>query len=290
MLEAYGYDPQDGASLILMQILPQALQLSTEFWNTAAGRYERVFTGTSVGKMWRDSVWRELDSRFESGARVLELNCGTGIDAIHLAQRGVSVLACDISPRMIELARMEASATPVFNRIDFRVLATEHLTALGTSESFDGAFSNFSGLNCVQDLCAVSRNLGRLLRPAASLFLCMVGDRPALGTLWRLVHGNYKSASRSSARTAPKAAVKVYNPSRKQIVDSFAPEFTLRRWKGIGIVVPPSYMEEWASQYPAFTSRLNRIDQLISGFRAFRSWGICTLFEFERRGTQEIIP
>src|ERR1700683_5323588 len=98
-----------------MPILPEALQLSTEFWNTAAGRYEQVFTGTSVGKMWRDSCWRELHSRFKSGARVLELNCGTGIDAIHLARRRVSVLACDISPRMIELARTEAMATPVFN-------------------------------------------------------------------------------------------------------------------------------------------------------------------------------
>lgn len=272
-----------------MPILPEALQLSTEFWNTAAGRYEQVFTGTSVGKMWRDSVWRELDSRFESGARVLELNCGTGIDAIHLAHRGVSVLACDISPRMIELARTEAIATPVFSRLDFRVLATEHLAALGTSESFDGAFSNFSGLNCVQDLSAVSRNLARLLRPGASLFLCMVGDRPALGTLWRLVQGNYKSASRSSASMAPKEAMRVYNPSRKQIVDAFAQEFTLRRWKGIGIAVPPSYMEEWASEHPAFTSRLNRIDQVISTFPPFRSLGTCTLFEFERRAKQEIV-
>ncbi len=271
-------------------ILPESLQLSTEFWNTAAGRYEQVFTGTSVGKMWRDSVWRELDSRFEPGSRVLELNCGTGIDAIHLAHRGVSVLACDISPRMIELARTEAIATPVFSRLDFRVLATEHLAALGTSESFDGAFSNFSGLNCVRDLSAVSRNLARLLRPGASLFLCMVGDRPALGTLWRLIQANHKSFLQSRASAPHKAAVKVFSPSRKQIVDAFAPDFTVRRWKGIGIAVPPSYMEEWASQYPAFTSRLNRIDQLISGFPVFRSLGSCTLFEFERRATQEIVP
>jgi hypothetical protein len=129
-----------------------------------------------------------------------------------------------------------------------------------------------------------------LLRQGASLFLCMVGDRPALGSLWRLIRVNHKSSFQSRASASHKAAMKVYNPSRKQIVDSFAPEFTLRRWKGIGIAVPPSYMEEWARLYPAFTSRLSRIDQLISGFPVFRSWGICTLFEFERRPTREIVP
>ena len=41
----------------------------------------------------------------KAGERVLELNCGTGEDAVHLARRGVRVLATDNSPRMLAAAR-----------------------------------------------------------------------------------------------------------------------------------------------------------------------------------------
>src|SRR5215471_7976723 len=99
--------------------LPQA------YWNIAAETYEHVFTETLPGQLWRDSVWRELDTGFLSGQRVLELNCGTGIDALHLASRGVSVVACDISSRMIELARQRAAGSCFANLVDFHILPSE---------------------------------------------------------------------------------------------------------------------------------------------------------------------
>ena len=267
-----------------MAIPSESLGHSQDFWNAAAERYEQVFTGTFVGKMWRDSVWRELDSGFKSGSRVLELNCGTGLDAIHLAQRGVSVLACDISSRMIELARKGALATDVSELLDFRVLATEHLATLETEGMFDGAFSNFSGLNCVQDLAAVRRNLARLLKPGSPVFICMLGNRAVVGKLWRLARGDWKEMLRLSDGNSRQGAIKVYHPSRKQIVELFAPEFKLRKWKGIGIAVPPSYMDHWAIRFPGFTRRLNLVDQLIGDFPPFRALGNCLLFQFERTG------
>ena len=265
----------------------QSLQLSQDFWNAAAEKYEQVFTGTFVGKMWRDSVWRELDAGFKSGSRVLELNCGTGIDAIHLAQRGVSVLACDISSGMIELARKSAMAKDVSELLDFRILATERLATLHTEGMFDGAFSNFSGLNCVRDLATVRQNLARLLRPGSRLFLCMLGSRAALGKLWRLAHGDWKNAFRLTGSISRQNVIKVYNPSRKQIVDLFAPDFKLRKWKGIGIAVPPSYMEHWAIRFPGLTRGLNRVDQLIADLPLFRDLGNCILFEFQRTAQPE---
>jgi ubiquinone/menaquinone biosynthesis C-methylase UbiE len=265
----------------------ESLQLSQNFWNAAAGKYEQAFTRTFVGKMWRDSVWRELDAGFKSGSRVLELNCGTGIDAIHLAQRGVSVLACDISSGMIELARKSAMATDVLELLDFRVLATERLATLQTDGMFDGAYSNFSGLNCVQDLATVSRNLARLLKPGSRLFLCMLGSRAALGRLWRLAHGDWRHVFRLTDNSLRQNAINVYNPSRKQIVDLFAPEFKLRKWKGVGIAVPPSYMEDWAIRFPGLTRSLDRLDRLIGDLPPFRDLGNCILFEFQRAGQQE---
>lgn len=78
---------------------------SAAYWNVVAETYDQVFPETLIGRAQREIVWQELACVFQAGQRILELNCGTGVDAVHLAESGVRVLACDISPRMIELAR-----------------------------------------------------------------------------------------------------------------------------------------------------------------------------------------
>jgi SAM-dependent methyltransferase len=260
----------------------ESLQLSQAYWNTAAETYKKAFTGTLVGSMWREAVWSELDAAFQSGSYVLELNCGTGIDAIHLAHRGVSVLACDISSRMIELARQNAVGTRVEELLDFRVLATEQLATLQGGTIFDGAFSNFSGLNCVQDLAAVRRSLACRLRPGSRVLLCMLGRFGVWQKLWHLAHGDWSHAFRSVQSTDVEGVIKVQYPSRKQIVALFSPDFKLHRWKGIGIAVPPAYMEHWAVRFPQLTRCLNHIDSLIGTVPMLRNLGGCILLEFER--------
>ena len=65
------------------------------YWDTVATTYDRDFGDSVTGRVNRRVVWRALDRAFKPGQRVLELNCGTGIDAVHLAARGIRVLACE---------------------------------------------------------------------------------------------------------------------------------------------------------------------------------------------------
>ena len=74
-----------------------------------AADYDRSFTTSTIGSLMRQAVWWRLDACFRPGDRVLELNCGTGADAIHLARRGVRVLATDIAPAMLELTRAKVA-------------------------------------------------------------------------------------------------------------------------------------------------------------------------------------
>jgi SAM-dependent methyltransferase len=258
------------------------------YWDATAETYDRAFTSTLIGQLWRDAVWRELDRGFHVGQRVLELNCGTGIDAVHLASRGIRVLACDISPRMIELARQRASTTGVGDCLDFRVLATEEIGILKGEGPFDGAFSNFSGLNCVEELSAVRRNLAGLLKPRAPVFLCMLGRFVPWEILWYLAHEDRKKAFRRFERggiSSCEGTPKVQYPSRKEITRSFAPEFRLRKWRGIGIALPPSYLEHWARRFPQVMRVLAPVDREIGRLPRLRSMANLILLGFERTET-----
>lgn len=258
------------------------------YWDSAAENYEEVFSGTIIGKTRREAVWRELQRLFFKGDRVLEINCGTGLDAVFLAQRGVELLACDLSPRMIERARRHAANNNMGDRVEFLALANENLGTLGDGPLFDGAFSNFSGLNCVEDLTAVQLQLAKRLKPGAPLLLCMMGRFALWEVVWFLLHKEAKLAFRrireKTARMDQSPEVKIHRPSIKEIRSQFAPFFRLRRWSGVGIAVPPSYMEHWARRFPRVISLLALLDRKIGGLPGVRNMADCVVLEFERVG------
>ena len=219
------------------------------YWNAAAATYEQDFSGTTVGKIRREIVWSNLERIFQPDQHILELSCGTGIDAVFLAKLGVQVLACDLSPRMIELAQELCSRERLPHPPEFRVLPTERLSMLESEGPFDGAFSNFAGLNCVENLTQVSMALSRLLKPKARFLLCMMGRFVPLELLW---------------------------------VEQMKPTFRLLGWKGIGIVVPPSYAEHVAIRFPKLIHSLAKMDRHIGPLPIFRNMADCVLLEFER--------
>jgi SAM-dependent methyltransferase len=257
-----------------------------DYWNHAAESYDQDFAGTLVGKTHRQAVWRELDRVFSPGQRVLELSCGTGIDAVHLAGRGVLVLACDISPRMISLAHALGESAGVGQLVEFRVLPTEDLGELSDQGPFDGAFSNFSGLNCVEDLSEVRRNLARLLRPGAPVIFSVMGRFVPWEVIWFLAHGELRKAVRRCrpGDTFPldSGAMQTQFRSVGAMSRLFSPEFRVKRWKGVGIGVPPSYMSRWAGRFSAATLALAQLDRLLGRLPVIRGMADCIVLEFER--------
>ena len=81
-------------------------------FDTIAEEYDRMFTHSILGKAQRSLVHEALRDSFREGQHVLDLNCGTGEDAILMAARGISVLACDVSKRMINVAWQKLATLP----------------------------------------------------------------------------------------------------------------------------------------------------------------------------------
>ena len=260
----------------------QLLETSRQYWDITAETYDQIFPETLIGRAQRDAVWRELERVFQSGQRILELNCGTGIDAVHLAERGIQVLACDLSPRMIELAVSRSVAADLANLAVFRVMPTEDIAQLVEQGPFDGAFSNFSGLNCVEDLSSVARSLAELLRPGANALICMVGRIAPWEIAWHLGHGEVRKAMRRLRPYSEDPRVKTHYPPVSAIARAFAPEFRLRGWQGIGVAVPPSCVEPWARRFPKLLKYLAQADRWLAPCPVVRGLADCVLLHFER--------
>jgi SAM-dependent methyltransferase len=261
-----------------------SLDSARAYWDIAATSYGKDFTETLIGQTRRYAVWRDLGRLFYRGQRILELNCGTGLDAVHLASKGIHVLGCDLSPGMIELARQLVIRTNLSDRIDLRVLPTEDIRKLARDAPFDGAFSNFSGLNCVEDLSSVARDLANLLKPGAPFLAVMIGRFVPWEMVWFLAHGHLAKALHRLQKgqgTPQGGPVSIRRPSVEQIARIFGPWFELRRWKGIGIAVPPSYMEHWACRFPRATTTLAAFDARVGSVSPFRNMADQVILEFQ---------
>ena len=123
-------------------------------FDTLAGSYDTAFTDTALGRLLRQDAWHWLDGSFRAGDRVLDLGCGTGEDAIHLAARGVTVVATDVSEEMLDVASAKAQAAGSRDLVKFARVDLEaddlgaRLAALGP---FDGAYSDFGAVNALSD-------------------------------------------------------------------------------------------------------------------------------------------
>ena len=66
-----------------------------------AFQYDAMWSETAVGKAQRGAVWKRVDPLLRRGDVVLDLGCGTGIDALHSQASGVSFYGIDESPLMV---------------------------------------------------------------------------------------------------------------------------------------------------------------------------------------------
>jgi len=263
-------------------------QLSPAPFDAAAARYDETFTHTNVGKAQRNAVWRYLEHTFQTGQRVLEIGCGTGIDACFLATRGVRVVACDSSSQMLAVAGRRIAERRFQRMVQPVVLAAEDVASLHTSALFDGAFSNFGALNCVEDIGKFAADLAKLLKPGARALLVWIGPFCLWEMIWYLSHGDGKKVFRRferkgvSARIAGGPTFSVSYPKIGSLADAFGPMFRMRSVRGIGVAVPPSYMEQWASRHLRLLNLFERSDVILGRLPGIRTLADHVLLEFER--------
>jgi SAM-dependent methyltransferase len=264
------------------------LSPAIQAFDAMAARFDLRFGAWRSVAAQRRAVRAALAEAFPRGARVLEIGGGTGEDARWLAARGREVLLTDGSPAMVRIARrkLRALGTP-----EPRVVAAERLDeladeweAVGTPR-FDGAFSNFASLNCVDSPASFASGLARLLRPGAPALLVLFGRLCPGELVVQLARGDRIAATRRRQRGPVLARLggrdfTVRYHTARELKGALSPWFRLRRRLGVGVFVPPSAAEPWISQHPAVVRVLERMDVLAR--RPLAPLGDHVLYWFER--------
>ncbi len=236
-------------------------------------------------QLLRSRVYAIIDSLMPDGSRILDINCGTGTDAINLALRGYNVTATDLSPRMIEQAHAKATEKNV--RVRFRVASFAELSPLA-DESFDLVLSNFGGLNCVQDLASVAASIQSVIQQRG-YFIAVVMPRFSMWeTLAGLSHLNFSLAirrwkGRAVASSFNENGFDVFYHSLRSLKQAFLPSLDLREITGFDIVSPPPHAAQFATRHQKMTQLLRSIDKKIDSLPILRMMGDHVMLVFQRR-------
>lgn len=109
------------------------------------------------------------------GARVLDVGCGGGLLSEALAKAGADVVAIDLAPELVKVARLHGLESGV--DVDYRVQSVEALAAEQPG-SFD-AVTCMEMLEHVPDPAAILHACATLLKPGGRLFVSTLNRTPA---------------------------------------------------------------------------------------------------------------
>ncbi|MDQ6671715.1 MAG: class I SAM-dependent methyltransferase [Chloroflexota bacterium] len=222
---------------------------------------------------------------FRAGDRVLDVGCGTGIDAIVLARRGVRVLAIDGSAGMIARVQDKIAAEHASSLVQARVLDIQDLSRLGESP-FDGLISAFASLSSVPHLARFAEDAARLVRPGGRLVLHLLNRFSAWEWLGCVLHHKWSAARQVGWQTTRTFAIGGQAVQHwLYFADAayrgyFAADFHLRGRYGLGALRPPHTVRRLPS---AHVHALEWLDVRLGGLPLLRNAGRFFVLDLERR-------
>ena len=242
-------------------------------FDAIAEGYDLSFTFTEIGKLQREVVRKYLQSSIlgKKKLNILELNSGTGVDAIWLAKDGHRVLATDISGKMLEIINQKVESEKLNSQIQTMNVDITQFKDYHFNERYDFVFSNFGGLNCIgqEDMRKLPEVISHLLELNGRIILVVMSKYCIWETIYFLMKFNFKNAFRRYSDVGATAQLngsdlRTYYYTPKKVKDMFKTYFDVIAIKPVGFAIPPSYLEKFFTTKKSTLNFLERVERLFA--------------------------
>jgi ubiquinone/menaquinone biosynthesis C-methylase UbiE len=228
-------------------------QAATAF-NKQSAIFDQIYSENAIIQYKRKRVRSHVEQYLGANSKILELNAGTGEDAVYFAQLGHHVHATDISSGMQQELRKKIKKNHLEEKISWELRSFTDLGNLDHKGPYDLIFSNFAGLNCTNEFNRVLSSFASLLKPGGVITLVILPKFCLWETLL-IFKGQFKTAFRRFfSSKGRKAHIEgeyfrcwYYNPSF--IKKNLQKDFEMLSIEGLCTLVPPSYIENFAEKH-----------------------------------------
>jgi len=226
-------------------------QKVADYYDHDACNYEERYWSNAIAQRIRQSFREEVKTHaFE---QVLEIGCGTGMDAAHFGaiypER--KVYAIDIAPAMVASASRKVKELGLEN-VTVTLGAPENLTTLFPEVQFDHIYVFFGALNTVTDLQQVAGMLKSRLKRDGTMVLTFVNKWYLAEVLLSLLRFKFRRAFRrfrdiwGGYSELHRLESRCFSP--REIKRAFGDDFQLTRRRGYSILYPAWYRTHWTNR------------------------------------------
>src|SRR5215208_1303506 len=263
------------------------LETIAEAFSRTAAKYDSFAEDHPHLTRMRHKVYDHVARYIPRGARILELNAGTGTDAVQLAQRGYFVHATDIAPGMLARLREKVDSMGLHDRVTME--SRSFLSLENTRGApFDAVFSDLGGLNCIPDLTPVIQQLPKILK-IGGIVTWVLMPHVCLWEMAEIFRGNLSLAFRRFARGSVSANLEglnfdVYYFSPRQVIEWFGDNFELLALEGLSVITPTAESKNFAKWHPRLYRALSWLDDHLAPLWPWNGWGDFYILTMKYKG------
>ncbi|HAN32480.1 MAG TPA: hypothetical protein DCQ06_12865 [Myxococcales bacterium] len=256
---------------------------STPF-DAVADNYDAKFSDAALGVLLRTRIWRVLHQSMPDSGALLELGCGTGEDALHMASRGAHVTATDVSEKMCALTATKTASL----QVNTALLNLNTPADSVVQGPFDGAWSSLGPLNCVADRQPFWRWLTEHLQPDAPVVLIIMNKWTPWDWFWFGIHGQWQAATRrfrsgQLAHAGAGSTISVWYPGWRTVAAECSEHFVCERVEGLGVLLPISEAAHLVDRWPKVFEVLGQLERFVCRLPLFRSLSDHYIIQLRRR-------
>jgi len=239
---------------------------AAEAFSKQSGIFDQLYAENTIVSYKRQRVRRHVLQYLRRSGTILELNSGTGEDALFFAKMGHHVHATDISEGMQRQLMKKVELSSMGRMISNERCSFTELQQLQHKGPYDHIFSNFAGLNCTGELDKVISSFSPLLKPGGRVTLVIL-PKFCLWEFLLIFKGKFRTAFRRLwSKNGRKAHVEgtyftcwYYNPS--YVINRMKDSYEMLSLEGLCTFVPPSYIEGFAEKHPLAYKFLKKAEE-----------------------------